>query len=96
MATATEKLAALAVAVSTEAPLRLKPPGYQVYITHETVKRIRAVLDEARIDWRQLHKNARTRGEAQPPQPKRKCGDGNCSKYRNMNGGCDVCGAPCI
>jgi hypothetical protein len=66
MATTAEKLAALAIAVSTEAPLRLKPPGYQCYITHETVKRIRAVLDEAKIDWRQLHKNARTRGDNEP------------------------------
>jgi hypothetical protein len=24
------------------------------------------------------------------------CGDESCGKYRNMNGGCDVCGAPCL
>lgn len=61
MATAAEKLAALAVAVSTTAPLRLKGPGYNVYITKELVQRIRAVMDEAKIDWRQLHQNARPR-----------------------------------
>jgi hypothetical protein len=25
-----------------------------------------------------------------------KCADGECAKYRNFNGGCDVCGAPCL
>lgn len=24
------------------------------------------------------------------------CSDGSCTKYRNMNGGCDVCGEPCL
>jgi ribA/ribD-fused uncharacterized protein len=25
-----------------------------------------------------------------------KCDDQNCSNYRNMRGGCDLCGAPCL
>jgi hypothetical protein len=24
------------------------------------------------------------------------CADGTCGKYRNMNGGCDLCGEPCL
>lgn len=24
------------------------------------------------------------------------CDDGDCIRYRNFNGGCDVCGEPCI
>lgn len=44
--------------------------------------------------------------ETPPPEPKRvparvvvefqKCEDGDCSRYRNNNGGCDACGAPCL
>lgn len=55
-------LAQLAMRVSIEAPLRLKSPGYQCYITHETVRQIRKILDDARIDWRAQHKAARSRG----------------------------------
>jgi hypothetical protein len=54
------KLAALAAVVSTMAPLRLKPPGFQCYIPHDIVKQIRAVLDEAKYDWRAQHRNARS------------------------------------
>lgn len=55
------RLAAIAIAVSTAAPLRLKPPGFQCYIPHELVKQIRAELDAARVDWREYHKTARVR-----------------------------------
>ena len=54
-----ERLAELAILVSTEAPLRLKPPGRQCYITHDAVRAIHKVLDEAKVDWRLFHKNAR-------------------------------------
>lgn len=56
-----DALAALAVSVSTLAPLRLKPPGFQCYIPHNVVLMIRARLDAAQIDWRGLHKAARER-----------------------------------
>lgn len=36
-------------------------PGYNCYISKELIACIRAVMDEAKIDWRQLHKNARAR-----------------------------------
>lgn len=32
----------------------------------------------------------------EPSKPKKPCSDGTCSEYRNMNGGCDVCGSPCL
>jgi len=30
------------------------------------------------------------------PVPRIKCEDGDCVEYRNFNGGCDLCGAPCL
>lgn len=30
------------------------------------------------------------------PIPQVRCENGDCSKYRNYNGGCDLCGAPCL
>jgi hypothetical protein len=62
MATAAEKLAALALAVSTDAPMRLKGPGHMCYVSKELIQRIRDACNESQIDWRQLHKNARIRG----------------------------------
>lgn len=53
------KLAALAVAVSSAAPLELKKPGYQCYIPHELIRRIRAELEAGRYDWRTQHRAAR-------------------------------------
>jgi hypothetical protein len=57
------RLAALAVSISTAAPLRLKPPAYQCYIPHELVRQIRAELDAGKYDWRAQHKAARNRGK---------------------------------
>lgn len=31
-----------------------------------------------------------------PPKKGRKCPDGQCVKHRNINGGCDLCGAPSL
>jgi len=30
------------------------------------------------------------------PVPQVKCENGDCGDYRNFNGGCDLCGAPCL
>lgn len=60
-----KKLAALAASVSTMAPLRLNPRANHVYINHHVVAQIRRTLDEAKIDWRQMHKDARVhKGDA--------------------------------
>lgn len=55
------RLAAIGVAISSAAPLRLRPPAYQCYIPHDLVRQIRAVLDEGKYDWRAQHKAARRR-----------------------------------
>lgn len=35
-------------------------------------------------------------GNNQLQEVKFKCDDGDCSLYRNYNGGCDFCGSPCL
>lgn len=50
------KLAALAVAVSSAAPLQLRQPGYQCYIPHDLIRQIRAELEAGRYDWRTQHR----------------------------------------
>jgi hypothetical protein len=50
-------LAMLAIDVALEAPLdRARQPGYYCYINRDTVRAIRAILDDAGILWKQQKK----------------------------------------
>ncbi len=56
-AEALRQLAMLAIDVALEAPLdRASQPGYYCYINRDTVRAIRAILDDAGIPWKQQKK----------------------------------------
>lgn len=56
-----QKLAALAIKVSLDAPLKFSRVGYTTYIQRDTVNAIREVLDDAGVEWRIQHKSLRAK-----------------------------------
>lgn len=54
------QLAMLAIDVALDCPLD-KPgrPGYYTYVSRDTVREIRAVLEQAGVPWKQQHKEIR-------------------------------------
>jgi len=54
------QLSMLALDIALGCPLdRPNQPGYYTYVSRDTVRAIRATLDEAGIDWKKQHKELR-------------------------------------
>lgn len=59
-AQAVRELATLAIDIALGAPLdRRSQPGYYTYVSRDTVREIRRVLESAGINWKQQHKDLR-------------------------------------
>jgi hypothetical protein len=54
------------------------------------------VAAQTRLSGLIVKRDAILAGPVKPAAKPLPCADEECGEYRNMNGGCDVCGAPCL
>lgn len=62
--------------------------------TQEAAKLLIASFEEQ--IQKMVEKRIAATKEGSEVEPKEACSDHQCSKYRNINGGCDLCGEPCL